>query len=299
MRKNCQPLLNRLFNCLMIFLPVLSFSSAKAFADERSVQTFQAVRNNYGLTKLGAQKNYRAEETPHELKSIKIKEYIGQFIDLDLDFLNEEGQSRSLASYFQDQPILMTVVYYNCPSLCNFHLNGLFKGLNALKWKSYQFVIVSMDPTESSDLAKEKKRNYLKEFQNLKSEQVHFLTSSKKSIEKLTDSLGFVFRWDEETQQFAHSPVAYSLSPKGLISRYLYGVEFLPQTLKLALLEARRGKTGNMIDRILLFCYRFNPKENKYSLYAVNLMKAGGVLIVMALISLLASAWIRERKNYT
>ena len=297
MKQNWKLLLSKLFNCLIIFLPVVSFSDIKTFIDKPSVQTSSVARGSYRKTE--GRKNYRAEEAPHELEGIKIKEYIGQFIDLDLDFINEEGQSRSLKSYFQNRPVLMTVVYYNCPSLCNFHLNGLFSALNTLKLRDYQFVVVSMDSTESFDLAREKKKNYLEEFQKLKSEQVHFLTGSKKSIEELTDSLGFIFRWDEETQQFAHSPVAYSLSPKGLISRYLYGVKFLPQTLKLALLEAGRGKIGNMIDRILLFCYRFNPKENKYSLYAVNLMKAGGILIVMALISLLVPVWVKERKNYT
>ena len=299
MKKNWKSLLNKLFNFVIMFLPVFSFSDYQIFSDGGVIQTFRLARSAYDSTNVRQKKNYRAEEAPHELKGIKITEHIGQVIDLDLNFINEEGQNRPLSSYFQNQPVLMTVVYYNCPSLCNFHLNGLFTALNALKRKNYQFVIVSMDATESAHLAKEKKRNYLTEFQSLKSDQVHFLTGSKKSIQELTDSLGFVFRWDEETQQFAHSPVAYSLSSNGLISRYLYGVEFLPQTLKLALLEAGRGKTGNMIDRILLFCYRFNSRENKYSLYAVNLMKAGGVLIIMVLISLLAPAWIKERKSYT
>lgn len=293
MRKNWRLLPSRLFKFIVIILSGLSFLDDKALA-EASASVLQTPGGSQQLIR---QKKYRAEEAPHGLESIKIKEHIGQFINLDLEFKNEEGQSQSLKSYFQNTPVLMTVVYYNCPSLCNFHLNGLFTGLDAMKRKDYQFVILSMDSTEGPNLAKEKKKNYLMEFPNLISEQVHFLTGSKQAIQDLTDGLGFVFRWDEETQQFAHSPVAYSLSPKGMISRYLYGVQFLPQTLKLALLEAGREKIGNIIDRILLFCYRFNPKANKYSLYAVNLMKAGGILIILALISLLAPVWIKERKN--
>ena len=296
MKKNWKSLLNKLFNFVMIFWPALIFSNQPAYSDTRAVQR---LSQNYNSKNLRGGKNYRAEERPHKLEGIKIKERIGRFVDLNLNFINEEGQSRPLSYYFQKQPVLMTVVYYNCPSLCNFHLNGLFSALNTLKRKDYQFVIVSMDSTEDFNLAREKKKNYLKEFQNLNSKQVHFLTGSKEAIQQLTDSLGFTFYWDKETQQFAHSPVAYSIGPKGLISRYLYGVEFLPQSLKLALLEAGRGKTGNMIDRILLFCYRFNPKENTYSLYAANLMKAGGAIIVILLLSLLAPAWIKERKNYT
>ena len=298
MRQNWKPLLNKLFSFVLMFLSVLSFLDQPSFADKESTQTFSSPSNVPSLKKLGQKKNYRAEERPHELEGIKIQEHIGQFVDLDLEFTNEKGESKSLKSYFKAQPVLMTVVYYNCPSLCNFHLNGVFTGLNTLKRKDYQFVVVSMDSSESSDLAKEKKKNYLAEFSNLSSKQVHFLTGSKQAVKKLTDSLGFVFRWDEETQQFAHSPVAYTLSPKGLISRYLYGVEFLPQTLKLAILEAGREKIGNMIDRILLFCYRFNPKENRYGLYALNLMKFGGILVILALISLLVPVWMKERKNH-
>ena len=246
------------------------------------------------------EKAYRSNERPHPLKNITITEHLGKSIDLNLWFTNENNKKVQLKNYFKSDPILMTVVYYNCPSLCNFHLNGLFKALQSLSsyWKrSYQFVLVSMDSTEKSPLAKLKKTNYLKEFNTLNQKNIHFLTGSKDSINKLTKSLGFSFRWDEETQQFAHSPVAYALSAKGLISRYLYGVEFDPKTLKLSLLEAGSGKVGNIIDRILLFCYRFNPKENKYTLYASNIMKIGGALIILALLFLLAPIWIKERKK--
>lgn len=247
-----------------------------------------------------AEKSYRANEAPHPLKGLQIEERLGQSLPLDLPFADERGQSQTLAAYFKGTPVLMSLVYYNCPSLCNFHLNGLFEGLDKLsaRWSApYQLVIASIDSREKPPLAKEKKSNYLQKFKNLKGGNIHFLTGSKDSIKKLADRLGFAFRWDEETEQFAHSPVAYALSPKGMISRYLYGLEFQPKTLKLSLLEAGAGKIGNIIDRILLFCYRFNPKENKYTLYALNMMKAGGLLIILALISLLAPAWIKEIKG--
>jgi len=251
--------------------------------------------NNYNIQKGSEEKLYKADEVPHPLIDIQVKEKKGDFIDLDLEFTDERDSSQSLRKYFKDQAVLMTVVYYNCPSLCNFHLNGLWTALNQLK--NYQFVVVSMDSSENSDLALKKKQNYLKEFPKVLADQIHFLTGKKESIQKLTQSLGFSFRWDEETQQFAHSPVAYILSPEGMISRYLYGVEFSPQTLKLALLEARRGKIGNVIDRILLFCYRFNPKTNEYTIYAKNIMKAGGILTMLLLIALIVPVWLRERRR--
>ena len=258
---------------------------------------FLLARNNYNSPSPLSEKKYKADEAPHPLQNIKVTEHIGDFIDLNLKFTNEKGQPVQLKTYFKQKPVLMTVIYYNCPSLCNFHLNGLWTAFNDLRWKKYEFVVVSMDHKEGPDLAYQKQQNYLKEFSKVPADQIHFLTGSEDQIQLLTQSLGFPFYWDEATQQFAHSPVAYSLSHKGLISRYLYGVSFLPQTLKLALLEASRGKLGNVIDRALLFCYRFNPKEKKYTLYAMNIMKAGGGLMVFLLILFLVPVWIKERKH--
>jgi len=260
--------------------------------------SFLIARLNYNAPKSSSEKLYRANEAPHPLKDIQVKENIGDSIDLSLEFIDEKGNLKNLQSYFKDRSVLMTVVYYNCPSLWNFHLNGLWKALNELSWKKYEFVVISMDETEDSKLAFQKKQAYLKEFPKVLEERTHFLTGSKASIEALTKQLGFAFRWDEETEQFAHAPVAYSLSAEGILSRYLYGVEFLPQTLRLALLGAGQGKLGSVIDRVLLFCYKFNPKSNKYSLYASNIMKVGGVLAMLLIISLIAPAWLRERKAH-
>ena len=241
---------------------------------------------------------------PAPLKDLEIKEHLGSVLDLKPLVTDEQGESRTLQSFFNKGPVLMTIVYYNCPNICNFHLNGLFEALNQLstKWKSsWQLLALSMDSSETPSLAKAKKANYVQKFKHIEAEKIHFLTGAKDSIQKISLGLGFSFRYDEESQQFAHSPVAYALSPEGLISRYLYGVEFDPQTLKLSLLEAGRGtgrgKAANMIDRILLFCYRFNPKENRYSLYALNIMRAGGVFIIFCLSLLLIPVWIRERRK--
>ena len=244
------------------------------------------------------QKNYKAHEAPAALRGLEIKERLGSSLDLGLTFRNEEGDSVPLSSYFGSQPVLMTMIYYNCPSLCNFHLNGLFRGLQNLsltKSKDYHLAVVSMDSREGPALAKEKKTNYLKKF-GLPKGKTHFLTGAEDSIKRLADQLGFAFRWDEETEQFAHSPVAYVLTPEGVISRYLYGVEFQPKTLKLSLLEGARGKIGNIMDRILLFCYRFNPGAKRYTLYAYNIMRAGGALTILLLAVFLLPFWMREKK---
>lgn len=242
-------------------------------------------------------KNYLAAETPYHLKGAQIKENSGETIDLSLSFKGESGKAQPLGAYFAGKPVLMTVVYYKCPSLCNFHLNGLFEGIRGMSLKSgkdYSFIVVSMDERESPSLALEKKTSYLNKFGE---REAHFLTGEKNSIKKLTDQLGFSFRWDEESLQFAHSPVAYILSPEGKISRYLYGVRFDPKTLRLSLTEATAGKVRSVIDRVLLFCYRFDPKKNRYTLYAYNVMRAGAGFMAALLFVFLASFWFKQKRQ--
>ena len=193
------------------------------------------------------------------------------------------------------------MVYYKCPSLCNFHLNGLFEGIRALEkgplgrkaGRDYSLIVLSMDDRESPDLALKKKQSYLQAFGP---REARFLTGSREAIRKLTRQLGFAFRWDEESGQFAHSPVAYAISPEGKISRYLYGVSFESQTLRLALAEAAQGKTKSIINPVLLFCYRFDPTQNRYTIYAYNVMRAGAALTLLLLLSVLLPVWLKQKK---
>ena len=272
-QKNWKNLPKQLFKLLLLFLsfPVLAYDGKK---------------------------NYQAEEAPLPLKDMEVTEKTGQFIDLNLKFKNFPETSVPLKAFFTKPVVLMTVIYYNCPSLCNFHLNGLFDAMQKIPQvagQDYTFVAVSMDARETPDLAQTKKASYLKEF-NRPDQEIHFLTGQKENIKKLTQSLGFPFRWDEATRQFAHSPVAYLLSSDGRILRYLYGVEFEPDTLRLSLVEASQGQIGTLKDRIRLFCYRFNPGENRYTLYAYNIMRAGAGLMVFFLLVTLVPYWLKERK---
>ena len=276
----------------------LALSAASALAPAPAGAS-SAGFSGAGKGKASYKAGYKAHEAPAPLKGLEIRERLGSSIDLDLVFRSEKGEAAPLSLYFGSQPVLMTMIYYNCPSLCNFHLNGLFRGLQGLsltKSKAYRLAAVSMDSREGPALAKEKKANYLKKF-SLPEGRTHFLTGSEGSIKKLADQLGFAFRWDEETEQFAHSPVAYVLTPEGLISRYLYGVEFQPKTLKLALVEGGRGRIGSIMDRVLLFCYRFNPEAKRYALYGYNIMRAGGALTLLLLAAFFLPFWMRERNK--
>ena len=234
------------------------------------------------------------------LKNLQVEERTGEFIDLNLSFVNERGEGVQLSEYFQGQkPLLMTVIYYNCPNLCGLHLNGLFEAVKDLPEefkKQFQFVAVSMDHKEAFPLARLKKQNYLQKYP-FPAHQLHFLTGEEKNILSLTRQLGFRFRWDEAQKIFAHHPVAYILTPEGRISRYLYGVQFKAQTLKLSLVEATQNRIATVMDRILLFCFQFDPRQGRYAWYAYNIMRVGGGLSVFLIAGFLLPVWIRESKK--
>lgn len=243
-----------------------------------------------------------AETTPAELQGIGIEEHLGSAIDRNLVFKDEAGKDVTLGEYFRSPiPVILSVVYYDCPSLCNYHLNGLTAALKQIKWttgQQYQLVAVSMDAKEGPSLAGPKRAAYLKEYGRPNAESGwHFLTGSEENIRKLTGQVGFKFRWDESQKQFAHASAATIVTPDGVISRYLYGIEFDPNTIRLALLEASQGKIGTLVDQLILFCFHFDPAKNKYTLYAYNIMRAGAILIVVALSFILIPAWRRERKK--
>ena len=164
---------------------------------------------------------YLAGQAPEELKGLEVIEKTGGFIDLQTVFVNEQGQELKLESYFKNNlPVLLSIVYYKCPSLCGLHLNGVFQGLQFLPEnfkQQFNFVVVSMDDTEDFKLAENKKNSYIKKY-SLPKDKVHFLTGSKESINRLSEEVGFRFRWDEKQKIFAHIPAAYVLSPEGRIS---------------------------------------------------------------------------------
>lgn len=241
-------------------------------------------------------------EKPAELQDVGVDEHLGQALDLSLPFTDEDGKQVPLGSFFhKGRPVLMAMVYYTCPSLCNYHLNGLTDTMKTLKWTSgnqFDVVAVSMNHEETPDLAKAKKANYLKAYGRPEGDKGwHFLVGSKDNVKKLADELGFKFHWMKEKKQFAHAAVSYVVTPDGKISRYLMGIQPDPGTLKLSLLEASNGKIGNFIEQTLLFCFKFDPKKNKYTLYAWNLMRVGALLMVLLLGVFLLPIWWREQRR--
>ncbi|MBL7546203.1 MAG: SCO family protein [Bdellovibrionaceae bacterium] len=239
---------------------------------------------------------------PKELEGVGIDQKLGAQLDMDLTFKNEQGQDVKLGQFFDGKhPVIISLVYYSCPGLCNFHLNGLTEGLKGLDWnpgEKFQVLAISFDAKETYDLGASKKKSYMKVYGRPGAEDGwHFLTADQKTITQITDSVGFKFKWNEEEKEWAHASAAIVTTPKGIISRYLGGIMFDPKDVKLALNEATNGKIGNFVDKMLLYCFHYDPKENKYSLAAFNLVRMGGVAIVVILMIWLLPFWLRNRKR--
>lgn len=242
-------------------------------------------------------------QTPKELEGIGIDERLGKNLNLDLPFVADTGEAVTLGRYFQgDKPVLLSIVYYNCPSLCNYHLNGVTEALrqiNLTAGPDFQLVAVSMDAKEGPTLAQAKKANYLKVYDRPEAAKGwHFLTGSPENIARLASDIGFKFRWDEDTKQFAHASAAVILTPEGKISRYIHGIQPEPRNLRLALLEAAGGKVGSIVDKLVMFCFQFDPKKSKYTLYAWNIMRVGVIATVLILAILMIPLWWRERRSH-
>ncbi len=244
----------------------------------------------------------RAHDTPRELQGIGITEKTGEGINLDLPFISDTGEQVTLSKYFGGhKPVLLSIVYYNCASLCNYHMNGVTEALKGVNWtpgREFELVAVSMDHREGPDLAGPKKANYVRAYGRPESaEGWHFLTGSEESIKQLADQVGFAFRWDEETKQYAHASAAILITPNGTISRYVHGIAPDAKTMRLALLEASEGKVGTLVDQFVMMCFKFDPKKSKYTLAAWNIMRVGVILMVILVAVIMIPLWIRERRH--
>ena len=243
----------------------------------------------------------RAEPTPEALKEVGVIEHRDAELPLDLTFVDEDGKRVKLGDYFQgDRPVMLTLNYYRCPMLCTLQLNGLVEGLAKMDWTpgdEFEIVTVSIDPRETSLLARQKKQGYIKEYgRPAAAPGWHFLTSpQEENVRKLAETVGFNYHYDEETDQYAHAAAVMICTSDGRVSQYLYGVVYDPQTLRLSLLEAGRGEIGSVLDQILLFCYHYDAEKGRYAPAAMNLMRAGGTLTVV----ILAVAVISLRRRGT
>ncbi len=239
---------------------------------------------------------------PAPLVEVGVVEHLDEKIPLDLVFRDENGDRVALSSFFDGRrPVVLTLNYYKCPMLCGLMLNGVLDGLNQMDWtvgEQFDVVTVSIDPTETPDLALAKKKSYLERYPRPAAERGwHFLTGSQDDIVKLAAAVGFGYVYDEQERQYAHPAVLFVITPDGRVARYLYGVEYSATTLKLALLEASEGKIGSSIDKLMLYCYQYSPDQRRYTPVAMRIMRVGGGLTAIVLLSGLSLLWIREARR--
>jgi protein SCO1/2 len=250
-----------------------------------------------GASGVGAQV---VEGQPGELEGVGVDEKLDASIPLDLAFVDSTGQSIRLQEIFAGQrPVLLSLNYSDCPMLCRVQLNGLVDALKEMTWtpgREFDVVSVSIDPAESVERSAETKAKYLKMYgRPVPAAGWRFLTGSQEAINQLADAVGFRFRYVPDRKEYSHAAVLMVCTPPGRVSRYLYGIAYDPQTLKLSLVEAGEGKIGSSLDRVLLFCFHYDPDARRYGMAARRVMQLGGGLTVLVLLCILLPAWIRRR----
>lgn len=242
------------------------------------------------------------QDSVASLQGIDVIEHLGEKIPLDLTFTNDKGERVQLSKYFnQEKPVVLVLAYYSCPMLCTIVLNGLVNGLNKVDWtpgEEFTVLTISIDPTETAQLAAAKKSRYLDSYDKPGAQQGwDFFVGEESQSKALADAVGFQYYYDEPNEQYAHPAVVFILTEEGNISRYLYGIEYKPNDLRLGLLEASEGKVGSTLDKLILYCYHFDPDAGSYTLFAANVMRLGGLATLILLTLAIGALWFRERRR--
>jgi len=235
----------------------------------------------------GVQQN----QLPATLQNVGIEQRLNDQIPLDVHFRDEDGQDVELGRYFGRRPLVLTLVYYQCPMLCTQILNGVERSIKVLSFglgTDFEIVSVSINPRETPQLASEKKVQYLRSYNHAGAEAGwHFLTGTQESIERLAAAVGYKYAYDPKTDLYAHASGIVVLTPGGRISRYFYGIEYPPRDLRLGLVEASQNKIGTPVDKVLLYCFHYDPSTGKYSLLVLNLVRLGGILTIIGVVLML------------
>jgi protein SCO1/2 len=227
-----------------------------------------------------------ANRIPAQLVGVGIEEHLGRAIDLDLAFNDENGQAVKLREFFnKGRPVILDLVYYTCPQLCSLILNRqveLMRQMPGVPGTDYEVVTISIDPRDTPEIASQKKASYLATY-GKPAPGWHFLTDREDNAKRLAELIGYHYRWDPRIQQYAHLAGITILTPEAKVARYLYGINYRAIDLRFGLAEAAENRSTLTIDKVLLFCYHYDPVENKYVMFATNFMKAGGVLTILIL----------------
>jgi len=240
-------------------------------------------------------------EKPGILKNVGIDQKIGQQLPLDLVFRDENGTDVKLGQFFGSRPVVLALAYYECPMLCTQVLNGMTGALKTLSFdagKDFDVVVVSIDPKDNFRLAANKKLTYVTHYGRPQTAGGwHFLTGTEASIKPLAEALGFRYAYDANIRQYAHGAAIYVATPKGVVARYLMGIDFAPRDLRLALVEASNNQLGSVVDQVLLLCYHYDPTVGKYGAATLNAIRIGFIATVTGFLTFLFISLRRERAN--
>ena len=249
----------------------------------------------------GVSANAQQTNMPAILNKVGITQNLNARIPPDLVFRDESGKSVRIGDFFGQKPVVLSLVYFDCPALCTEVLNGELRTMKAISLdlgKDFEAVTVSFEPKDTPALAKAKRDVYLGQYGRAgATDHWHFLTGDQQSIAALTDAVGFRYTYDSSIRQYAHAAAILVLTPDGRIDRYFYGVVYPARDVRLGLVEASEGKIGTVTDQALLYCYQYDPMTGKYGVVVMNVLRAAGGLTVLILGIFMTLMFLRERKR--
>lgn len=237
---------------------------------------------------------------PDALVEVGVVEQLSMPVDTNLQFTDHNGQTVTLGDYLDDgKPVLLTLNYYSCETLCSIHLNGLVAGLKDTDWTAgneFRIVTVSIDPSEGPELARAKRQTYLDALGQPDADW-SFLVGDQANISALAETVGFGYRYDEKSEQWAHPAVLTFLSPDAVVARYLYGITYPGRDLEFALIEASAGRVGSPVEKLILSCFQYDHVSGEYTPQAMGVMRLGGIATLMGLGALGAVMYRREKRR--
>lgn len=272
-----------------------------------TISNVPAQKTEHYNSPLYAPRTYDPSQTgtsnglPPALEKAGIEQKLNAQISLDAVFKDENGREVRLGEYFGKRPVILALVYYECPMLCNEVLNGLtgsLKGLSFDAGKEFDVVAISFDARENEkpDLAKNKKESYMKRYSRPGTENGwHFLTGTQGELDKVTQAVGFNYYWDEKSNQFAHAGGIMIATPEGKLSRYLYGIDYAPKDIKFAVMESAENKIGNPAEQLMLYCYHYDPSTGKYGLSILKVIRLAGIVLLIGMGAMFFAFWRRNK----
>ena len=243
----------------------------------------------------------RSDSRPPGLQEVAFDQRVNASVPLDAVFRDETGRTVRLGDYFGSRPVILALVYHRCRELCPLLLEGATRALRGIAFtpgRGYDLVVLSFDSRDTPAIAAARKAELLQR-SGMPGAAAgwHFLTGEAPAIRAVTEAVGFRYSYDAKADQFAHASGLVLLTPRGTIFRYMYGIEFPPEILRLGLVEASQNQMGSVVDQVLLFCYHYDPSTGTYTLAIMNVLRAAGLTTVGAMGAFIVLMRRRDRRR--